>query len=482
MSFAVFLLYIFLSFFRPIELFAPDLGEYRPMLVLWVIAFVMAGARAVSRKEMACRPVHIGLLVALCISIAASQVLIGWAGGAVQALSEFSPSVMLFVLIVLNITSLQRLKSTCVVLVVSMVLVSGFSIRAYHTGEHAEELVLRQNTSAHDAYEGMSTSEARSAAEVIPAQDKSGWFLWRIRGLGFLSDPNDLAQVLVLTLPLLWGAWRKGQRLHNLVQVIVPGSVIGYAMVLTQSRGSIIGVAAMLFFGVRKILGTTKTAVLIGLMVLVVVAGNMAGGRGFSSKERSAEERIEAWEVGIKLVRQYPITGAGYGNFTDHNPLTAHNSYVLCFAELGLVGYFLWLGLIVLTYKGLSTAVERLPEHSEERKVTGLIRSALVGFLACAWFLSRTYAPGLYFVLGLSVASWWIAKQSIADQIRISDLALQGDQDPIKREATQSRLAPLKTGVAELGSVAWRKSTLLAMTISMSAVYGFIVMHRLSGG
>lgn len=32
MSFAVFLLYVFLSFFRPIELFAPEMAEYRPML------------------------------------------------------------------------------------------------------------------------------------------------------------------------------------------------------------------------------------------------------------------------------------------------------------------------------------------------------------------------------------------------------------------------------------------------------------------
>lgn len=482
MSFAVFLLYIFLSFFRPIELFAPDLGDYRPMLVLWCVAFVMACGRAMTRREAACRPVHIWLLVALCIVIAASQVLIGWAGGAVKALSEFSPSVMLFVLIILNVTSLSRLKATCFVLVVSMVLAAGFSIRAYHTGEHAEELVLRQNTDAHDAYEGMSASEAKAAAEVIPAKDDSGWFLWRIRGMGFLSDPNDFAQVLVLTLPLLWGAWRKGQRMHNLTQVILPGGVIGYAMVLTQSRGSIIGVGAMLFFGVRKLLGTTKTAVLIGLMVMVAIAGNMAGGRGFSSKERSAEERIEAWEVGIQLVRQRPVTGAGYGNFTDHNPLTAHNSYVLCFAELGLVGYFIWLGMIVLTYKGLSAAVEHLPEDSEERKVAGLIRSALVGFLACAWFLSRTYAPGLYFVLGLAVASWWIARRSVTDRVQRIELALLETSDPVQKAKLQDELPPLKAMATQVSQITWVKSTLVAMTITMLSVYGFIVLHRLSGG
>lgn len=455
MSFAVFLLYIFLSFFRPIELFTPELGEYRPMLILWAIAFVMSGGRALARKEMACRPLHLGLLLAICFAVALSRIATGWVGGAVDALSQFSPSVMLFVLVLLNVTSLQRLKLTCFVLVVSMVLASLFSIRAYHTGEHATALVLRQNAGAQDDEEAVvGSGSGVDSADLIPAQDTSGLYLWRIRGLGFLNDPNDFAQILVMTLPLLWGAWRQGRHLRNLVWVLLPGGIIGYAMVLTQSRGSIIGVAAMLFFGVRKLLGTVKTAALIALMGLAAVAGNMAAGRGFSSKERSAEERIEAWYVGIQLLRGRPLTGAGYGNFTDHNPLTAHNSYVLCFAELGLIGYFVWLGLIVLTYKGLSTVVDQLPEGSEQRKMAGLMRSALVGFLACAWFLSRTYAPGLYFALALCVATWWIAKQSVTD-------------------------VTLKT---TLSTVRWRRDTCIVMVVSMAAVYGFILMHRLSGG
>jgi hypothetical protein len=455
MSFAVFLLYIFLSFFRPIELFTPELGEYRPMLILWAIAFVMSAGRALARKEMACRPLHMGLLLAICGAVALSRIATGWVGGAVDALSQFSPSVMLFVLVLLNVTSLERLKLTCFVLVVSMVLASLFSIRAYHTGEHATALVLRQNAGAQDDDEPVvGTGSGVDSADLVPAQDTSGLYLWRIRGLGFLNDPNDFAQVLVMTLPLLWGAWRQGRRLRNLFWVLLPGGIIGYAMVLTQSRGSIIGVAAMLFFGVRKLLGTVKTAALIGLMGLAAVAGNMAAGRGFSSKERSAEERIEAWYVGIQLLRGRPLTGAGYGNFTDHNPLTAHNSYVLCFAELGLIGYFAWLGLIVLTYKGLSAVVDQLPEGSEQRKMAGLMRSALVGFLACAWFLSRTYAPGLYFALALCVATWWIAKQSVPE-------------------------AALKN---TLSTLRWRRDTVIVMVVSMAAVYGFIVMHRLSGG
>ncbi len=452
MTFALFLLYIFLSFFRPIELFAPALNEYRPMMLIWGLAFVLALGRAISRKEIAARATHLWLLVALCVAVAVSKVAAGWAGGAVVALSEFSPSVMLFVLAVLNITSLRRLKATCAVFSIAMIMASALSINAYHTGERARELVLRQNSSAHDDAELAGTDvSATDAAQLIPAQDTSGWYLWRIRGMGFLSDPNDLAQALVVVLPLLGGAWIRGRWLRNLVVVLAPGATVAYAIMLTQSRGAVVGIASLLFFSVRRTLGTLRTFMLLGVLGLVAIVGNMAAGRGFSSQERSAEERIEAWTVGIQLIRSYPIFGAGYGNFRDHNRLTAHNSYVLGFSELGLVGYFIWLGLIVLIFKSLSRVADDLPDGRAEKHMAGQLRAALVGFLTCAWFLSRTYAPSMYFVLALCTAAWWIGKQS-ADE------------------------GPLRTQLAE---VPWAKTTVFYLIASLVAVYGFIVINRL---
>jgi hypothetical protein len=454
MSFAVFLLYVFLSFFRPIELFAPAWGEYRPMLIIWSIAFALALGRAVSRREMGARPVHLWLLTAVCVVVAVSQVAAGWAGGAVKALSEFSPSVMLFVLVVLNVTSLPRLKTTCLVFVMSMVLASGYSIAAYRTGQYSTQLVLRQNSPAHDDAEATGIDlSAADAAELVPAQDTSGWYLWRIRGMGFLNDPNDFAQALVVVLPLLWGAWTKGRFLRNIATVLLPGALVGYAIVLTQSRGAVIGIASLLFFSVRRTLGTVRTGVMMGVLGTAALVGNMAAGRAFSTQERSAEERIEAWTVGIQLVRKFPLFGAGYGNFLDHNPLTAHNSYVLCFAELGLVGYFIWLALIVLTYKGLSRGAENLPPGTPEQKMSELLRSGLLGFLTCAWFLSRTYAPTLYFVLAICVSAWWVALQS----------------------------APEGASREQLSVVPWAKHTLITLVVTMGLVYAFIVVHRLGG-
>lgn len=454
MSFALFLAYVFLSFFRPIELFAPDLGVYRPMMWLWAIAFVLAVGRALARKEMAARPLHLGLLLALNAAIAVSQIAAGWSGGAVTSLSEFSPAAMLFALAVLNITSMKRLRATCVVFVASLVLISAFGIQAYHTGQNAKELVMRQNTDAHDDEDAVGQDmSASEIAALVPSKDKSGLYLWRVRGMGFLNDPNDLAQALVFVLALLGAAWRTGQFKRNLFVVLAPGAMLLYTVALTQSRGAFVGIASLVFFAVRQRLGTLRTSLMLGAIGVVALVGNSIGGRAFSSQERSAEERIEAWTVGFDLIRKYPLFGAGYGNFLDHNGLTAHNSYVLCFSELGLLGYFAWMGLIVLTYKGISLAAETMPQGSDERRYSQHLRSALVGFLTCAWFLSRTYSPTLYFVLALCVSAWWVASQAaVGVELR-----------------------------HRLSTITWRKHTVMMMGISLVAVYAFIVVHRMGG-
>jgi putative inorganic carbon (HCO3(-)) transporter len=454
MSFAVFLLYVFLSFFRPIELFAPGLAELRPMLVLWTIGFLSAGGRALARKEIAARGTDFKLLFSFMAVLGLSLVVNGWAGGAITAMNEFTTSSMLFVLVALNVTDLARLRKTCAAIVLSMLMAAVFGAYSFHTGQYSTQLVLRQTAPSHED-EDPSRAPPSSASE-IPAQDTSGWYLWRVRGQGFLSDPNDFSQVMVMCLPLLWAAWRTGKALHNLLFVLAPGAMMGYAIFLSQSRGAILGSASLLFFIVRDWLGTTRTAVLMGMGGAGFIAASAIGGRAISAKEQSAAERIEAWSVGLELLRWKPLFGVGYGNFTDHNPLTAHNSFVLCFAELGLVGFFLWIGMIVLSYKSLATAIDVLPRGNPHRQMLGLLRNSLVGFLVCGWFLSRTYQPVLYFLMALCVAAWYCATRSPG----------MTDRD--------------SPAYQQLHNIKWVKSTLIMMTFAILAVKAFVASN--SGG
>ncbi len=444
MSFVLFTAYILCTYLRPVELFAPELGAYRPMLWLWVAAFGAALAQAVTRREVGARWQHLGLIGAFVLIIGVSQVANQWAGGATDAILEFSTSAMLMVLCFLNLTTTRRLHVICGVVAASVIVLAAIGTYSFHTGFMAQELVLRQNTA---------DEEARDSGDVaeIPAHDTSSRYILRVRSLGFLNDPNDFAQAMIMVLPLLFLGYAKRTWIARLAFVGAPAALLGYTIYLTQSRGALFGLASLALFPLHRRLGTLRTSALLAALVVVAVGASF-GGREISSNESSAAQRIDAWSDGLNMLKFKPVFGVGYGNFLDHHEITAHNSFVLCFAELGLLGYFVWLGMIVVAYKGLEQVLSRGPPERLERQLALSLRAALVGFLACSWFLSRTYQPGLYILLALCISAWYC------------------DQGFAPKSSAGAAAQELPT---------WRKSTVLAMTASIATVYMFVLSHNL---
>ncbi len=410
MIFTSYLILLALTFLHPIEAFAPQLAEYRPVLVFSLIVVAFSIFDAVRTGVMAARARHLLLLGALMTAIVLSRVATGWAGGALPALVEFSAPTLLFVVTILVVTSIERLRMACGLLVLCMVLLSGAGIAAYHDGFMRDDLVVAEH--------GQVTDElAVVPSDVIPADDDSGTTLWRIHSWGFLSDPNDFSQAIVMVLPMLMGAWLRRRSVRNLVRIWVPCALLVYASYLTHSRGAILGLGVIMLFGLMRKLGGVRAGILLALFGVAVAVLGFTGGRSFSSGEASAGGRIAAWSEGLVMLGAHPIFGVGFGNFTEHFYYTAHNSFVLCFAELGLFGYFFWVGMIVLSLKEMGQAAELSPVDSPERRWAVLLRLSLLGFLTCALFLSRTFQPTLYVLLGLCIASWHCAQKTWNDNV-----------------------------------------------------------------
>ena len=445
MSFALFLLYLIVILLRPTEFFQLNLEGARPIFWLWVCAFVSSTVHAVARAEAAAKSTHFVLLGFFLLTIVVSQLRQGWLGGAAYAFFQFSTSAGLFVLICLNATTLKRLRTTCAVVLACVTIIATISTISFHTGMMSQQLVVKQ-TSGDDALESFSTADS-----AIPADDKSGQFLYRIRGLGFLNDPNDLAQAIVMVLPFLWGLSRKGRGARNLLVVWLPGAVLGYAIYLTHSRGALIALASLFFFGLRRLLGTARTALVMAAGGALVVVAGFGGGRQFSTGEESANLRVEAWYSGLEMLKSNLLLGVGYGNFTDHHVRTAHNSFVLCFAELGVIGYFFWVALIVLVFQGLNKVVVNAPERAPEREFATLLRSSFIGVMTCAWFLSRTYQATLFLLLGLGAAGWYC----------------------------WAILAESPAELAERRTLKWVLPTLGTMAVAFGSVYAVILLDAL---
>ncbi len=110
------------------------------------------------------------------------------------------------------------------------------------------------------------------------------------------------------------------------------------------------------------------------------------------------------------MLKASPLFGVGkgmYGDFSEHG-LVAHNSFVHCWAELGLFGYFFWLGMVIASAKdgwALSKAQPVGEDDAAELSRLGRAGFAgLAGFMAAAMFLSRTYVAPLYILFALLAA------------------------------------------------------------------------------
>jgi len=387
MTFVFFLIYLVLMYVRPYELY-PELAPLRLMLVVGGLG-LLVNLGSLPLTQFTFRAKQLWLVVAFALWISFSLVVaLRWFGGAMQALDTFGITLVIFVLGVFSLNSEKRLR-------IALMMVVGLSLF----------LVLQDFLAVQfGVFRDLLVMDERQASGIVLA---------RVRGTGFMKDPNDLAQSLVTAIPFTALAWRRGAVVQNLVLVVIPTAILLYGVYLTHSRGAIVSLLVILFIITRPKLG----GVLSGLAVTVATLGIVAvtfGGRQIGL-DQSAANRLEAWSTGLQLLKQHPLSGVGYNMFRDFNDLTAHNSFVLCFSELGLPGFFLWTALLVVTVMELN-AIRKLPVTTEPdsflRRYARSIQVAFYAFLVSAWFLSRTYIPTLYLLLALAISVAEMARRA----------------------------------------------------------------------
>ncbi len=251
-----------------------------------------------------------------------------------------------------------------------------------------------------------------------------GWFGTysvedRVRYRGDLHDPNEVALVMSSCgLAMLIGFALRRRKAGTYFTTGVACAVVLVTVFMTESRGGLI--AAMLVPGVFVIRRYGWRAVIpVALIVIpVLVFGSRSGG----DADQSTQERYEAWATGLEMFRHSPLFGVGAGQFVHHHNLTAHNSYVLALAELGLPGLYLFLTMMYLSLKILIVGTRELESvpGTESARGWGM---ALLAALAGAGFqintLSFTYHPSLWILFGI-VGAWYSAVRHHRPELKIS--------------------------------------------------------------
>jgi putative inorganic carbon (hco3(-)) transporter len=411
LAFAMLLLMLALFILRPWDVI-PMLASARPMMLttsLTMAAFLL------SRPVIEFWNVHLArLLVAflgiICFSIFFSY----WPSQSLSIATDYLKQIALFILIINLIKTHDRLKAFVAVFVGSC---------AYH-----------------------------GIAAVIDFSSGSGE---RLTGISepYFGDPNDLALSLVMVLPLAW--WLSLVVASRWVRLAVYASMLAMitGIVASQSRGGLLALIAamivLIIYQGRRVLGTLVliVAAVVAFTVLVLPANVFERYRTITEyqKDESAMIRLAVWNAGITMCLEHPFTGIGAGTFEsvygkyyiDRKRAgnvwrAAHSSYVEIAAELGIMGFTVFLAILVSAWMSLMQSRRVLYQYARLQfpgnldtvgpwhNLNGALLSSVGGFLVGAAFLSRGYDMVLMIILSL-VAVVSRKTQSLAVNISEDD-------------------------------------------------------------
>jgi putative inorganic carbon (HCO3(-)) transporter len=250
-------------------------------------------------------------------------------------------------------------------------------------------------------------------------------------------DPNDTAYVLVSLFPPCLYFVRYGEGLLTRVVAVAAVCCAIAVILLTGSRGGIVALGTVLTLA----LVTTKGDIEKGYKILFILM--LAGTwllltdrvdveRYLTLSEISAdynvtgeEGRLTLWQGAIELALANPLTGVGvncfeYGYFLAReaagNPYlrwhSVHNSLLQVAAEVGLVGFAVFLAinvrsLLTLYRVSKTPRAQRLDSRDakELAALGGLMFLGFVGLLMAGFFLSQGYSifSTLYFALAAAI-------------------------------------------------------------------------------
>jgi O-antigen ligase len=197
---------------------------------------------------------------------------------------------------------------------------------------------------------------------------------------------------------------------------------LGYGVYMTGSRGTLLGTVAVV--GIYFLINNAGAKLILFAAFSAPIAATLiASFGGLSSSEASAAGRLDAWYDGIQMLIYNPVFGVGMGNFIDRHGIVAHNSYVHVASELGVLGYSLWGGALVMNmlvgyailkqfnhYSEDESETEHADEtlvekYREEVLLNKVLFYSMIGFMVTAFFLSRQFTLLLFIFMGMQMAS-----------------------------------------------------------------------------
>lgn len=341
-----------------------------------IIALFVAGKAQFKLKQLP-REAHylLALIIVLFVSAFLSPV---WRGGAFLNTVAFAKIFVVYVLVYLLVTDMQKLRRIIFVQAGSMIVLTAISIA-------------------------------------------KGYDRPRLEGVigGVYSNPNDLAFAIVLSIPFCLAFLITTKSMLRKLAWSAGILVMLTALFLTASRAGFInlvisGSVCLWHFGIRgrRYRLIVITAIL-GTLLLATAGKKLMQRFEAISNETQGDSAYGSYEArkylmvrAIEGIEHYPILGIGVDNFLSYSGdwHEVHMTYLQIAVEGGIPALILYLLIFGRGFRNLSELGKRGDLSVDDEVFRGAMHSSFVGFMVGALFSPEAYHFFPYFAVAYTSA------------------------------------------------------------------------------
>ncbi len=260
---------------------------------------------------------------------------------------------------------------------------------------------------------------ASTFSNYISGQLISEWEYGRYSGGG--QNAVELALILSLCFPVAWYlALSERDNSHsNLLKAtyifFIPAAF--FALILTASRTAIFTIipAALYIIGslnrVRLVyrflcFAVLILALLIGQSLVPIETLQRLGTIGSSIASGDLGGRMELWQKCLQIFAEHPLLGIGSGSLSAPDQLGAftHNTFLSILTELGVVGFLIFLGLLV----SVILQILRQPQPESALWLT-ILATWIIGVQSLTWEYTK---PTWFFISMIAISAAAFTEQA----------------------------------------------------------------------
>ncbi|MDD5390734.1 MAG: putative O-glycosylation ligase, exosortase A system-associated [Gallionellaceae bacterium] len=245
----------------------------------------------------------------------------------------------------------------------------------------------------------------------------------------FFGGNNEMALVLAMTIPLL--AYLRLQEKRRWLQLGLGAAMMlsAIAAIGSQSRGGLLGLAAMGLFLWLK----SRNKFMTGLMIVssVIIIGSIMPQAWYDrmnsiqtyQQDDSSMGRINAWWTAFNVAKSR-ITGGGMDMFKPAtfwqyapDPNIVHDVHSIYFEQMGeqgFIGFAMFMSLGLMTWmrcNQIMRVCKRDPERKWAADLAAMIQVSLVGYASAGAFLGLSYFDLFYHLIAITVIAWVLINQ-----------------------------------------------------------------------